>query len=223
MQNESETRRRPDEDISLADLVRWTWRWRWLVVSGALAGLLLGLVGHLASGERFVVRLDIAVTDTPLGAAAFVRDISASVLRKHAGTAVSVRPDSRRGTLALVEHDVPADAIAVRQAAMREAAAALGDFLESLLSQEYAGMQASYSAMPPSPEAYAALTRFRLHLSALEEGLIQSVVVVSESVRRRGPGLGVLAGLGALAGAGVAAAAAFAADALRGRHVGLAG
>ena len=151
MQDISETRRSPDGEISLIDLLRWAWRRRWIVLSGALAGLLAGLIVHLAFDERFVVRLDMTITDTPLGTQSFVRDISASVLRKHTGTAVAILSDSRKGTVSLVERDVAKDAVAVRQAAMRNAAAALGDFLETLVSREYAEMQANFMVMPPSP------------------------------------------------------------------------
>lgn len=212
-----EVRAASGEEISLVDMLRWLGRWWWLLLGGGLVGVLCGVIVHLASEERFLVRLDVTVAESPLGSAAFVRDISTGFLRRQAGTAVTVEFDARRQRLSLVERGVPRDAVAMRRAAMQGAVAALRDFLRDRASREYARMQESYAAMEPSPEAYAGLMAFRRHLSALEDGLIEAAAVASESVRPESPSLASLAWLGALAGAGLGAAAGLAAEAWRRR------
>lgn len=207
-----------ERELSLLDLLQWMARQWWLILCGGLVGLLLGLIYHLASEERYVVRLEMAITDSPLGAASFVRDISTNFLRRQAGTAVAVEFNQRTSRLSLIERGVPRNAIAVRRAAMQNAVMALRTFLDDLVAKEYARMQERFMAMEPSPEAYAELARFRLYLSALEDGLLESVVVVSESVRLRGPALGVLLSLGVVAGMGLGTAVAFAAELLRARR-----
>lgn len=210
----------PDGEVSVRDIARWAARWWWLVLCGCAAGSLLGLIWHLASDERFTVRLDMTITESPVGSASFVREVSTNLLRRHVGTSVSVEFDQRRNRLSLVERGVPAEAVAARKASMHGAAAALDDFLDGMVSREYARMQDRLVTTESSADAYASLSRFRLHVSALQDGLLESVVVVSESVERRGPALAALLGLGALAGAGLAAAAAFAVDALGRRRGG---
>lgn len=206
------------EDISLLDVLRWVGRWWWLLLGGGLVGVLCGLIVHLASEERFVVRLDLTIAESPLGSAAFVRDVSTGFLRRQVGTAVAVEFDARRQRLSLVERGVPEGAVAVRRAAMHNAAAALRDFLRDRTVREYSRMQESYAAMEPSPEAYADLRAFSRYLSALDEGLIEAAAFVSESARLQGPSLAALAGLGALAGAGLGAATGLAAEAWRRRR-----
>lgn len=210
----------PDGEVSVRDIARWAARWWWLVLCGCVAGGLLGLIWHLASDERFTVRLDMTITESPVGPASFVTEVSTNLLRRHVGTSVSVEFDQRRNRLSLVERGVPAEAVAARKASMHGAAAALDDFLDGMASREYARMQDRLLTTESSADAYASLSRFRLHVSALQDGLLESVVVVSESVRRHGPALAALLGLGALAGAGLAAAAALAVDALGRRRGG---
>lgn len=209
------------DEISLADIFRWGARWWWLVVGGAFVGLLGGLICHLAIDQRFAVRIDMSIGETPLGTATFVRDVSSGVLRQQLDAATAIQWDSKKGALSLIERDVPEDEILARQLMMRDAVATLGDFLEKRLSRQYSEMQADFAAMPPSPEGYAALTRFRQYLTALEEGLLQSVTIVSESTRPQNLSFAILLVLGALAGAAVAGAAAFIIDLLRSRRMSL--
>lgn len=204
-----------DREISLFDMARWAARWWWLLLGGGLVGVLCGLIVHLEADERFTVRLDMTIAESPLGSEVFVRDISAGFLRRQAGTAVAIEFDPKKQRLSLVERGVARDAVAVRQAAMQSAAKALSDFLEDRVAEEYAQMQESYAAMEPSPEAYAGLVAFRRHLSAMEDGLIEPATVIAESVRAQSLPLGMLSALGALAGIGLAAAVGLAAGAWR--------
>lgn len=209
-----------DDEISLLDILRWAARWWWLVLGGCVVGCILGLIWHLASDERFTVRLDMTVAETPLGTASFVREVSTNFLSRHVGTAVAVEFDQRRNRLSLVEREVRAEEVALRTASMHGAAAALGDFLDGMVSREYARMQDRLATMESSADAYTILSRFRIHVSALQEGLLKSVAV-SESVERHGFGLAALLGLGVLFGAGLGGVAAFTADTLgRGRSRG---
>lgn len=209
-----------DNEVSLSDILRWAARWWWLILGSGLAGALLGLILHLGSQERHTVRLDMAVAESPLGSPAFVRDISISFLRRQVGTAVAIEPNQRTHAISLIEHGVPPDGIAMAQASMRGAAAALGGFLDAMVSNEYARMEARFAKMDPSPEAYASLSRFRMHVEAVREGLLASVTVTSERVRRQGLSLPALLAIGMLAGAGLCMGMAFAAGALRGRPAG---
>lgn len=207
----------PEEEISLVDVFRWIGSWWWLAVGGGLAGLLIGLGWHLATDPRFVVRLDMSITDTPLGPAPLVRNIATGVLEEEIGATIAVAWDDKRGTLGLIKKDAPQDQVVAQQIAMRDAAAALEIFLDRHLAREYSEMQVSFAAMPPSPEAYAALARFRLHLTALEEGWLQSVVVVSQSTTQQSLSLTVLLAAGGLIGLMAAGLIALIVDLWRGR------
>lgn len=207
-----------DEDVSFVDLLRWVVRWWWLLMGGAFVGVLCGMIVHLSSDARFVVGLDLTIAESPLGTTSFVRDISTGFLRRQVGTAVVVEFDERGQRLSLVERRVPENAVAVRLAAMQNAAAALHDFLRDMAEKEYARMEESFAAMEPSPEAYANLAAFRRYLSALEGGLIGPAATGSESVRLQGLSLAAFVGLGALAGTGLGAASGLVAGAWRRRR-----
>jgi len=215
MQERDETRIPADEELSLLDLLRWISRWWWLVLCGALAGIALGLFYHLAVQERFTVRLDLTVTETPVGAGPIVQEIATNFLRKQAGASVAVDVNARTQIVSLIERDIPPDAVAARQAAIHSAVAALAAFLKDMAVREYALMQEHFAPMEQTPEVYAALSRYRFYLAAVEDGLIEPAAVVSESAQARGPSLVALLLMGAFAGSICAAAAALATDALR--------
>ena len=211
------------DEISAADILRWVARWWWVVLCGGLLGALCGLILHLASDERFTVRLDMAVAESPLGSSAFVRDISINFLRRQVGSAVAIEPNQRTQAISLVERGVPPEGIAMTQASMRNAAAALRGFLDAMVSREYARMEERFAKMGPNPDAYASLSRFRMHVEAVREGLLASAAVTAQGARRQGLSLAALLAIGMLAGADLCVGAALAADALRGRPAGLAG
>lgn len=204
----------PYDEISLIDIFLWVARWWWVILIGGAIGLLAGFAVHLVSQERSVVSLDIAITEMPLGERGFIQDVSIGILRNHMGTKTVIQPDSRKGTLSLIERDVPDDAIAARKAAMLDAAKALSDTLQVMVTEEYGKAQASFSATPPSPETYTALKPLRLYLAALDEGLIEPITVVSQGVRGQVLGLMALLVIGTLGGAGIGVAGALVADQL---------
>lgn len=204
-----------DDEISLAEILGWLVEWGWLILSCAAAGLLLGLVHHLSSEDRFTVGLEVRISDSPLGTQAFLNDVSASFLRRQLATAVTVEFNQRTGLMSLVDASARPDEVEVRLAFMRDAVSSLRDFLDAQLAAEHGQMEESFSQMEATPQGYASLRSFRLHLSALEDGLLESATVVSERVRLRGLPLDRLLLAGALAGTGLGLVSALAAGAWR--------
>ena len=205
----------PDDEITLSDIILWITHWWWIVLCGALAGLLLGLICHLAVEPNFTVRTATRITETPVNTPDLIRDMSANFLRKQAGTNVAVEVNTRTQVVSLIEQNVPAESVAVRQAAMQNAVAALNRFLEDTVSYEFALMQERYAGAELPAEAYASLANFRLYLAAVKDGLLEPVVIVSESAKTFLPSLLVLLLIGALFGAVCGVLTALAVDALR--------
>lgn len=206
------------DEISLSDILRWAARWWWLVLCGGLLGALCGLILHLASDEQFTVRLDIRIVESPLGSPSLIAEISTNFLRSSLGAAVTIEANQRTGTISLTERKVPPERVEMAQALMRSASIALGGFLDGMVVNEHARMEELFAGQEASPDAYASLRHLRLHRDALRDGLLESAVIRSQSVRPRGFSLVHLLLLGILAGLGVAAAAAYVVDPLRARH-----
>ena len=160
------------ENISLRDILRWIARWWWLILLSGVTGALFGLISHLTFEERFTVRLDMTVLDSPLGTPALIRNISTNVLRGHVGPTVAVGLDRRTGALSLTEKGVPKDGIAVRQASMRNTAAALRSFLDGAVTGEYALLQKRSRTVLPDAGTYAWIDRLRFYADARNDGLI---------------------------------------------------
>ena len=207
------------DEISLADIFNWLVKWWWAILVGALIGIFAGTVFYLATEEKYTVRVDFSIAQTPLGSDLFIKDISAGFLRKNVDGNVTIQMNNPRGALSLIENGVEPEMRAARQKELQDAAEKLASFLETRLSQEFAGMQASFETMPPSPEAYSELMRYRLYLSALEENLLEPVTISSQKVRLQGFPLAILLLLGAALGAGIGMISAFVVDEVR-RHRG---
>lgn len=207
-----------DQEISLWELVERLLEWWWLILSCAVLAVLLGLIHYLSSEERFIVRMDVTIPESPLGSAAFMRDVSANFLRRRVGTTVVVEIDPRTGAISLEDRQVAAEDVPLRRAAMRNAVSFLRDFFDGAISAEYEKIRTEFVALPDNPEAYASLRRYRLHVLARESGGLESVAIAYEDTRRRGLPVLQLLPLAALAGGFAGTLAGLTAGAWRDRR-----
>lgn len=197
-------------DIPLVEVLQWLARWWGLILACAFLGLLLGLAYHLSDEERFVVRIDMSIVETPLGSQSFVNEISGNFLRRQIGTRAIVEIASRTGRLSVMERDVPAGEAFRKLSLMQAAVSSLRDFLKEMVAAEYARMKERFEGSDIEADMYANLTTYRLHLQALDSGLLDPVVVTSETSRPQHLPLALLLFAGAIAGAALGAFCALA-------------
>lgn len=212
--NEEERTLGGDYEISPLDILKRLLEWWWVVVVCAAAGVLIGLAVHLSTEERFTVSLEMRIAESPLGGPGFLADIWTNFLRRQVAPPIAVQPNPRTGTISLVDAGASAGQIAARLASMQEAVSELRTFLEGQVLAEYEEMQRAF-ADEATPHTYASFRPFRVYLSAVEDGLLEPVSVVSQHASRNGLPLSRLLLAGAILGTGLGVVLALAAGAWR--------
>lgn len=181
-----------------------------LVAIGTTLGLLAALAAHtLILKPTYSIRVDLVITDSPLGSPAFVRELSRQVIDSQLGARARVSV-YQNGTVSIARSGLTSDIAEERYSEVQNAVTTLQATLDEKLAELYGIVQQDLNALPNNTAAYEAVTKLRPFVTAQEAGLYEQVRVQNSSVARASPSLPYVLGLGLISGLafGVVAAAA---------------